>query len=87
METIRFNRHEIFTAEDHKFHSRTIRLVEDWYISQNKTWFTELYNELCGIWDGYLYYNILELAYKDLPEALVERIKTTANLIKKEVVK
>jgi len=85
METIRFNRHEIFSIEDHEFHSQTIRQVEDFYISQNKTWYNELYNELCGIWDGYLYYNILELAAKDLPETLVDRIRTTVTFIKKEL--
>jgi len=54
METIRFNRHEIFTAEDHEFYSQTMRQVEDYYMSINETWYNALYNELCGIWDGYL---------------------------------
>jgi len=85
METIRFNRHEIFSSEDHDFHSTTIRQVEDWYIGQNKTWFTNLYNELCGIWDGYLYWNLLGQAKEaGLPESIIERIKVTVNIIKNE---
>lgn len=82
METIRFNRHEIFTSEDHEFYSQTMRQVEDYYMSIHETWFNELYNELCGIWDGYLYWNLLELASKDLPESIVDRIKITVDLIK-----
>ena len=84
METIRFKRHKIFTAGDHKFHSRTIRLVEDWYISRDESWYTELYNELCGIWDGYLYWNLLGQAKEaGLPESILERLRITTNLIKK----
>jgi len=88
MSHIRFNRHEIFGVEDHKFHSQTIREVEDCYLSQDKNpWsFNEVANSLYGIWDGYLYDNIIEEAMAEgLPESLVDRIKTTVTFIKKEL--
>jgi hypothetical protein len=86
METIRFNRHEIFTSEDHEFYSQTMRQVEDHYMSINETWYNALYNELCGIWDGYLYWNLLGQAKEaGLPESILERLRITTNLIKKEL--
>jgi hypothetical protein len=84
METIRFNRHEIFTTEDHAFHSQTIRQVEDFYMEQDKSWFNETYNMLCGVWDGYLYGELIESAQANgFPENIVDRIKTTIKVIKK----
>lgn len=88
MSHVRFDRHEIFSIEDHEFHSQTIREVEDHYLSQDKSpWsFNGVCNSLYGIWDGFLYDNIVEDAIAEgLPETLVDRIRTTVTFIKKEL--
>ena len=78
----RFNRHELFDGQLMKFHSNTIRLVEDFYMDRNEPWFNELTNMLYGIWDGYLYTNLLETAKEvGLPIEDVRRIETTIDLI------
>ena len=61
----RFNRHQLFNGELMNFHSQTIRLVEDFYMEKNQTWFNELTNMLAGIWDGYLYDNLLPKAKEE----------------------
>jgi hypothetical protein len=87
METLRFDRHSIFSAEDIKFHSQTIREVEDFYFAKDMSpWESGLVNELNGIWDGYLYWNILNQAQSEqLPASLIERIRSTVDLVKREL--
>jgi len=54
MNTVRFNRHELFNQDWMDYHSQTLRMVEDFYIANDESWFNDLYNKLCGVWDGYL---------------------------------
>jgi len=78
----RFNRYQLFNGELMNFHSQTIRLVEDFYMEKKETWFNELTNMLAGIWDGYLYDNLLPKAKEEgLPIEDIRRIETTIYLI------
>ena len=81
---IRFNRHEIFSNEMMEYHSQTLRLVEDFHMNQNESWFNDMYNMLCGIWDGYFYTEIIPMA-KELgwPESIINRIDYTESIINK----
>jgi hypothetical protein len=82
----RFNRHQLFNGELMNFHSQTIRLVEDFYMEKNQTWFNELTNMLAGIWDGYLYDNLLPKAKEEgLPIEDIRRIETTIDLIEEYI--
>ena len=84
MNTVRFNRHELFTEEWMTYHSQTLRMVEDFYIENDESWFNDLYNQLCGVWDGYLYTEMLESAKQyGLPTHIIQRIQTTINFIQK----
>ncbi len=83
MNIVRFNRHEVFNSTWMDYHSQTLRMVEDFYIDQNESWFNEVYNQLCGVWDGYLYTEILESAKQlGLPTHITDRISLTMNFIK-----
>jgi len=55
MSYLRFDRHQKFNSEMMDYHSDTLRAVEDFYMNQNQSWFNDVYNMLCGVWDGYLY--------------------------------
>ncbi len=84
MNTLRFNRHELFTSEMMDYHSTTLRMIEDYHMNRNESWFTPLYNMLCGVWDGYLYTEMLEMAKQmGLPTHITNRIKFTESFIKK----
>ncbi len=84
MNTVRFNRHELFTEDWMTYHSQTLRMVEDFYIENDESWFNDLYNQLCGVWDGYLYTEMLESAKQyGLPTHIIQRIQTTINFIQK----
>jgi len=84
MNIVRFNRHEVFTEEMMDYHSTTLRMVEDFYMNQNESWFNEVYNMLCGVWDGYLYTDLLESAKQlGLPTHITNRIQYTINFIQK----
>jgi hypothetical protein len=75
---IRFNRHELFTSEMMEYHATTLRMVEDFYMNQNKSWFNDMYNMLCGIWDGYFYTEVIPMAYElGLPQSIIDRIDYT----------
>jgi hypothetical protein len=53
-------------------------------MNQNESWFNEVYNMLCGVWDGYLYTDLLESAKQlGLPTHIINRIKYTINFINK----
>ncbi len=83
MNIVRFNRHEVFNSTWMDYHSQTLRMVEDFYIDQNESWFNEVYNQLYGVWDGYLYTEILESAKQlGLPTHITDRISLTMNFIK-----
>jgi len=84
MNTLRFNRHELFTSEMMDYHTITLRMVEDYHMNRNESWYTPLYNMLCGVWDGYLYTEMLETAKQmGLPTHITNRIKFTESFIKK----
>jgi len=84
MNIVRFNRHELFTSEMMNFHSTTLREMEDYYIGIDESWFNSLYNSLCGIWDGYLYPEMIESAKQmGLPIHIIDRIQTTIEFIEK----
>ena len=81
---IRFNRHEIFSNEMMEYHSQTLRLVEDFHMNQNESWFNDMYNMLCGIWDGYFYTEVIPMAYElGLPQSIIDRIDYTESYINK----
>ncbi len=82
MNTLRFNRHELFTEDWVSYHSQTIREVENFYIAKDESWFNDLYNKLCGVWDGYLYTEMLESAKQyGLPTHILQRIANTIRFI------
>jgi len=86
MNIVRFNRHELFTEEMMDFHSTTLREVENFYMDKNQSWFNEVYNQLCGVWDGYLYTEMLESAKQlGLPTHITNRISTTIEFIEKGI--
>jgi len=83
MNIVRFNRYELFNSDWMDYHSQTLRMVEDFYIDQDKSWFNDLYNQLCGVWDGYLYTEMLESSKQfGLPTHITDRIEITTNFIK-----
>jgi hypothetical protein len=88
----RFDRHQVFnTVELVRQHSELINDVEAWNI-ENETnvedelvhFFNAVENEfvnaLYGIWDGYLYTNILTMAM-EYPSHIYERVLDTYKLI------
>ena len=82
MNTIRFDRHELFNDDWMEYHSQTLRMVEDFHIETDESWFTPLYNMLCGVWDGYLYTEMLETAKQmGLPTYILQRIANTIQFI------
>ena len=84
MSYVRFNRHQIFDREMMGYHFETLRAVEDYYLEQDESWFNEVYNMLCGVWDGYLYTDLLESAKQlGLPTHITNRIQYTINFIQK----
>ena len=84
MSYLRFDRHQKFNSEMMDYHSDTLRAVEDFYMNQNQSWFNDVYNMLCGIWDGYLYTDLLESAKQlGLPTHITNRIQFTESFINK----
>jgi hypothetical protein len=82
MSYLRFDRHQTFNSEWMDYHSTTLRMVEDFYMNQNESWFNEVYNMLCGVWDGYLYTDLLESAKQlGLPTHILQRIANTTRFI------
>lgn len=78
----RFNRHEIFNAEMMSFHSTTVRQVENFFIENDLNMYNELTNKLYGIWDGYLYTDLLRTANDHgIGEKLMARIEKTIDFI------
>lgn len=78
----RFNRHEIFNEEMMNFHSTTIREVENFFLDNDMPMFNGLTNMLYGIWDGYLYVNLMDVTINTgLSEELITRIEKTIDFI------
>jgi len=84
MSYLRFDRHQKFNREMMDYHSDTLRAVEDFHMARKESWFNEVYNMLNGIWDGYLYTDLLESAKQmGLPTHITNRIEYTINFIEK----
>jgi hypothetical protein len=82
----RFNRHEVFDTFLMEWHSTTIRNVSNYIWETQKEVHSELENMLCGIWDGYLYNNLLETAKQvGLPMEDVRRIESTISVIEEYI--
>ena len=77
----RFNRHQLFTSEDRTEVLDLIKEVETIaYFNDSSRYegkYGELTNMLFGLFDGYLYDNVLSTAVGiiDLPMAIIERIE------------
>jgi hypothetical protein len=77
-----FNRHELFNRDLMEYHSTTIRQVEDYFIDNKESFFNPLTNMLAGIWDGYLYDNLLDTALEmGIHNGLIERIEYIIGVI------
>jgi hypothetical protein len=69
-----------------EYHRETLNQMEMFYIDQNKSWFNEVYNMLCGVWDGYLYTEMLESSKQlGLPTHITNRISTTIEFVEKGI--
>lgn len=83
MNVIRFDRHELFTDDWMSYHRDTLRSVEEFFLNIDETPFNQLTNMLCGIWDGYLYNEILETAKQfEVSPYIIQRIETIIEFIK-----
>jgi hypothetical protein len=80
----RFNRHELFDAFLMEWHSTTIRNVSNYIWETNGEVMSELENMLCGIWDGYLYDELLTKALI-LPKEDYRRIEDTVKIINEHI--
>ena len=80
----RFNRHELFDSFLMDWHSTTIKLVRDYIWETQKEVYSELENMLNGIWDGYLYDELLTKALI-LPKEDYRRIQDTVDLINEHI--
>ena len=76
----RFNRHELFDSFLMEWHSTTIKNVTNYIWETQKEVHSELENMLCGIWDGYLYDDLLIKALI-LPTEDYRRVEDMVNLI------
>jgi hypothetical protein len=83
MNALRFNRHELFTTEMLSETSRIINTVQ-WHQIDNDIQDYGFINSLYGLYDGYLYTNIL-LQAMEYPSEIYERVlnlyATISNLI------
>ena len=80
----RFNRHELFDSFLMDWHSTTIKNVTNYIWETQKEVHSELENMLCGIWDGYLYDDLLTKALI-LPKEDYRRIQDTVDLINEHI--
>lgn len=76
----RFNRHELFDTTLMEYHSTTIKLVEDYLIETDQPLSNDLTNMLAGIWDGYLYDELLTKALI-LPREDYRRVEDIVKVI------
>ena len=80
----RFDRHELFDTFLMKYHSTTIRLVEDYLLETGQPLYNDLTNMLSGIWDGYLYDELLIKALI-LPTEDYRRVEDMVNIINEHI--
>ena len=78
-----FDRHKYFNEDILSYHSKTIRMVEDWFLDRDESTFNEVTNKLYGIYDGYLYYTLIPFAEAYcLPLEIIMRIRAIVQFIK-----
>ena len=80
----RFDRHELFDTFLMKYHSTTIRLVEDYLLETGQPLYNDLTNMLSGIWDGYLYDDLL-IKSLILPTEDYRRVEDIVNIINEHI--
>ena len=80
----RFDRHELFDTFLMKYHSTTIRLVEDYLLETDQPLYNDLTNMLSGIWDGYLYDELL-IKSLILPQEDYRRVEDMVNIINEHI--
>ena len=80
----RFDRHELFDTFLMKYHSTTIRLVEDYLLETDQPLYNDLTNMLNGIWDGYLYDELL-IKSLILPKEDYRRVEDIVNIINEHI--
>ena len=80
----RFDRHELFDTFLIKYHSTTIRLVEDYLLETGQPLYNDLTNMLNGIWDGYLYDELL-IKSLILPKEDYRRVEDMVNIINEHI--
>ena len=80
----RFDRHELFDTFLMKYHSTTIRLVEDYLLETGQPLYNDLTNMLSGIWDGYLYDDLL-IKSLILPKEDYRRVEDMVNIINEHI--
>ena len=80
----RFDRHELFDTFLMKYHSTTIRLVEDYLLETDQPLYSDLTNMLNGIWDGYLYDELL-IKSLILPKEDYRRVEDMVNIINEHI--
>lgn len=80
----RFNRHELFDEFLTEYHSITIQRATAYIWDTQKEVLSELENLLCGIWDGYLYDELLTKALI-LPKEDYRRVEDIVQLINEHI--
>ena len=80
----RFDRHEMFDSFLMNYHSTTIKLVQDYIWETMQEVSHPLLNMLNGIWDGYLYDELLVKALI-LPTEDYRRVEDMVNLINEKL--
>ena len=81
-----FNRHKIFNEETMDLMAEILDEVRENARQRNLGLWTMLTNQLSGLYDGYLYGNIFQLAEKEqLPEATVAKIKGIVERIERHI--
>jgi hypothetical protein len=81
---LRFDRHELFNGDMLREHSELIEDVMGWGV-ENDQRFDTLLNYLYGVYDGFFYSDIAELA-EELPEHLCTKVIDLYNLLNELVV-
>ena len=68
------------------FHRNTIRKFEDYFFEQGESMFNETVNMLNGIWDGFLYDELIsEMTSDRFPIELRARVFWTQHIIEKSL--
>lgn len=81
-----FNRHEIYTLEMMDTQSKIMRKIEDIVIEQDISMWNTLSNMMAGLYDGYLYDDILTEAESfGLDQDTINDIKDLVKIIETHI--